>query len=168
MWDSTNLLRIIEETADLLKLGQRPYLLYFLGLFLIAASMWAVATQVLLATEYNERALGVIIFIAGFGGFVLLSASATTVIFDKPAGTVTVRRQSLVHRREKTYKLSAVAQVTVYSGREHDPSAYFVSRTYHLLLMMKKGKHVQLAGGGKLQLARLNDTAVYIQKFLKA
>lgn len=161
-------MKIIEETSHLLKLRQRPFLLYFLGLFLIVTSGWAVYTQVITAPEFTERVVGIIIFFAGCGVFVLLRASSTTVLFDKTTGTVMVRRHSVIHNREKTYKLTNIQQVTVYSGREFDPSAYYFSRTYHLLLMMKKGSHVQLAGGGKIQLSRLNSTAVHIQNFLKA
>lgn len=161
-------MKIIEETDDILTLRQRPYLLYFLGLFLISTSIWAVYTQIIIAPEFSQRVAGVIIFFAGFGGFVLLSAYSTTVTFDKTAGKVFVQRHSVVHQRQKAYLLGGIKQVTVYSGREFDPSAYFFSRTYHLLLMMKKGANVQLAGGGKLQRSRLNDTAVTIQNFLNA
>lgn len=161
-------MKIIEETSTKLKLRQRPFLPYFLGLFLVVTSIWAVYTQVILAPDYTERVLGVILFFAGSGVFVLLTASSTTVSFDKTAGKVTVRRHSIMNQREKKYRLSAIDQVTVYSGREFDPSAFYFSRTYHLLLMLKKGKHVQLAGGGKIQLSRLNDTAVHIQNFLQA
>ncbi|MCP4363639.1 MAG: hypothetical protein GY796_37040 [Chloroflexi bacterium] len=159
-------MKIIAETPTLLKLRQHPIPMYLMGLFLLGAAIWAMVTQLLTAPMIDWRLGGVILFLAGLGTAVLLFTHATTVIFDKTAGTVTIRRYSLLHQVQKEYLLSGIKQVTVYSGREFDPSAYFVSRTYHLLLMMKKSPQVQLAGGGKLQLSRLNNTAIHIHNFL--
>lgn len=160
-------MQIVAETATTLTLRQRPWPMYLLGVFLWGTSLWAVWTQVLMPPALDGRVVGVILFFVVLGAGFLLLPRTTTVTFDKAAGTVTVWRHSPLRRWQKTYALTGVKQVTVYSGREFDPSAYFVSRTFHLLLWMKKGPHVQLAGGGKLQLHRLNQTAVHIQHFLK-
>lgn len=160
-------MKIIEETETHLTLRQRPTVMYLLGLFLLGTTVWATWTQLWLVPGFDGRMAGVILFLAGMGLAALLLPRATTVTFDKNAALVRVKRHNALYHREKEYLLSGIKRVTVYSGREFDPSAYFVSRTYHLLLWMKKGPHVQLAGGGKLQLARLNKTAVTIQQFLK-
>jgi len=159
-------MKIISETPTLLKLSQHPITMYLMGLFLLGAAVWAMVTQLLPAPVIDWRLGSVILFFTGSGTTILLFTHATTVIFDKTAGTVIIRRHSLLHQTQKEHLLSGIKKVTVYSGREFDPSAYFVSRTYHLLLMMEKSPQVQLAGGGKLQLSRLNKTAIHIHSFL--
>lgn len=160
-------MKVIEETPTWLKLRQRPLMLYLLGLFLLAASLWALWTQVVAVGAWDGRLLGVILFLAGLGTAVLLLAVSTTVIFDKVAGTVTVCRHSLLRQTEQAYPLARIQQVTVGLGREHDPSDRFVSRTHHLLLVLGPGQLVQLAGGGKIQVSRLVGTAARIRNFLQ-
>ncbi|HRQ41308.1 MAG TPA: hypothetical protein PLD25_25600 [Chloroflexota bacterium] len=160
-------MKVIAETPTLLVLRQRPVVLYLLGLFLLAASVWALWTQVIAVGVWHGRLLGVIFFLAGLGTAVLLLAVSTTATFDKTAGTVTVRRHSVLWHTEQVYPLDAIQQVTVGLGREYDPSDRLVSRTHHLLLVLGKGRMVQLAGGGKIQIARLVGTAVRIREFLK-
>ncbi|MCL4262051.1 MAG: hypothetical protein KJ069_02505 [Anaerolineae bacterium] len=159
-------MKVIEETESRLVLRQRPVALYMLGVFLLAASVWALWTQVIAVGVWPGRLLGVILFLAGLGTAVLLLAGSTTATFDKTVGTVTVRRHSVLRQTEQTHALSAIQQVTVGLGRAYDPSDRLVSRTHHLLLVLDKGRMVQLAGGGKIQIARLVGTAVHIRSFL--
>lgn len=160
-------MKVIEETPTQLKLRQRPLMLYLMGLFLVGASVWALWTQVLTVAVWDGRMLGVILFLAGLGTAVLLLAVSTTATFDRSAGTVTVRRHSVLRQTEQVYPLADIQQVTVGLGREHDPSDRFVSRTHHLLLVLGKGQMVQLAGGGKIQVSRLVGTAARIRHFLQ-
>ncbi|GIK55485.1 MAG: hypothetical protein HND44_15050 [Chloroflexi bacterium] len=160
-------MKVIEETDSLLVLRQRPVVLYLLGLFLLGASVWALWTQVIAVGVWHGRLLGVILFLAGMGTAVLLLAVSTTATFDKTVGTVTVRRHSVLRQTEQTHPLSTIQQVTVGLGRAYDPSDRLVSRTHHLLLVLDRGRIVQLAGGGKIQISRLVGTAVRIREFLK-
>ena len=159
-------MKVLEETDTGLVLRQRPVVLYLWGLFLLAASGWALWTQVIVVGVWHGRLLGVIFFLAGLGTAVLLLAGSTTATFDKTAGTVTVRRHSVLRQTEQVYPLSAIQQVTVGLGRAYDPSDRLVSRTHHLLLVLGKGRMVQLAGGGKIQVSRLVNTANHVQNFL--
>lgn len=160
-------MKVLEETDMRLALRQRPTALYLLGVFLLTASMWALWTQVIAVGVWHGRLLGVILFLAGLGTAVLLLAVSTTAIFDKTAGTVTVRRHNMLRQTEQVYPLSAIQQVTVGLGRAYDPSDRLVSRTHHLLLVLDKKRMVQLAGGGKIQISRLVGTADRIREFLK-
>lgn len=160
-------MKVLEETDTRLVLRQRPVVLYLLGLFLVGASGWALWTQVIAVGVWHGRLLGVIVFLAGLGTAVLLLAGSTTATFDKTAGTVTVRRHNVLRQTEQVYPLSTIQQVTVGLGRAYDPSDRLVSRTHHLLLVLDKGRMVQLAGGGKIQISRLVGTADRIRGFLK-
>lgn len=159
-------MRILEHSESVLKLRQYPLLLWLMGVVLIGTAVWALWVQWLPLAVRDWALLGVILFFALLGAGFLLLTPMHTVVFDKTADCVTLKNKSVLRESEKSYRLSQVQKVVTGTGREYDPSDRFVSRTHHIILVMKKGKQVQIAGGGKIQATRLYATAVVIHRFL--
>lgn len=159
-------MRILEHNETILKLRQYPLLLWLMGVVLIGTAVWALWVQWLPLAVRDWALLGVIVFFALLGCAFVLLIPMRTVVFDKTADCVMLQNKSVLRTVEKTFRLSQVQKVVTGTGREYDPSDRFVSRTHHIILVMKKEKQVQIAGGGKIQATRLYATAVVIQRFL--